>query len=46
VTTDRRVSREFLQIKSQGRRPIDIVIARAFGADLVVAFARLDDLFR
>jgi nucleotide-binding universal stress UspA family protein len=37
VTTERRVSGEFLQIKSQGRRPIDIVIARAFGADLVVA---------
>ncbi|NJO31877.1 MAG: universal stress protein [Rhodospirillales bacterium] len=37
VTTKGRVCGEFRQIKSEGRRPIDIVIARAFAADLVVA---------
>lgn len=37
VTSKARVSGEFRQIKSDGRRPIDIVIARAFAADLVVA---------
>lgn len=36
VTTKGRVSGEFRQIKNGGRRPIDIVIARAFAADLVV----------
>ncbi|MFM9847964.1 MAG: universal stress protein [Hyphomicrobiaceae bacterium] len=37
VTTQCRVSGEFRQIKAGGHRPIDIVIARAFAADLVVA---------
>ena len=37
MTTKGRVSGEFRQIKCEGRRPIDIVIARAFAADPVVA---------